>query len=195
MLNQKTKKKKSLNGAGARPSVSPLRSADWTAMRAASRSGTFLAAARRARPRDAVRYANGGGSSSPRMRANVQANCCWGSVGGRYSHRRERKEKERKGRADSVSLRFIIGARAALVNCQRGDVSFVGSCCQAAPTASHPRANKRNLSTRYPLMSRMPKHQCHTHEEEKEEGGENTFSPECAWVFFFMTSAKGAAKR
>lgn len=97
MLNQKTKKKKSLNGAGARPSVSPLRSADWTAMRAASRSGTFLATARRARPRDAVRYANGSGSSSPRMRANVQANCCWGSVGGRYSHWRERKEKEKKG--------------------------------------------------------------------------------------------------
>lgn len=32
---------KSLNGDGARSSVSPLRSADWTAMRAASRSGTF----------------------------------------------------------------------------------------------------------------------------------------------------------
>lgn len=188
-----------MNGAGARPSVSPLRSADWTAMRAASRSGTFLATARRARPRDAVRYANGGGSSSPRMRANVQANCCRGSVGGRYSHRRERKEKgrgEKKNKAESVSLRFIIGARAALVNCQRGDVSFVGSCCQAAPTASHPRANKRNLSTRYPLMSRMPKHQCHTHEEEKEEekGKKKHLFPRVCMVFL-MTSAKGAAKR
>lgn len=32
---------KSLNGDGARPSVSPLCSADWTAMRAARRSATF----------------------------------------------------------------------------------------------------------------------------------------------------------